>query len=96
MMGRRMALEDAPSVAEKDRVFYRQSDGGVTFSRGDALLKPRFLKALVERYWEAGLPMALETCGHYSWGVGKSILAKMDLVFLAVKHMDSVVHRQLT
>lgn len=40
--------------------------------------------------------MVLETCGHFSWARSKDILAKMDLVFFDIKHMDPVIHKQLT
>jgi ferredoxin len=34
LMGRRISVREVLSVIEKDRVFYRQSGGGVTFSGG--------------------------------------------------------------
>jgi pyruvate formate lyase activating enzyme len=95
-MGTRMSVGDVLSVVERDRVFYRQSGGGVTFSGGEALAQPRFLKALVESCWARGLSMALETCGHFSWVRCSGILARMDLVFLDIKHMDPTIHRQVT
>jgi pyruvate formate lyase activating enzyme len=95
-MGRRMSVGDVLSVVERDRVFYRQSGGGVTFSGGEALAQPSFLSELVERCWSGGLPMALETCGHFSWARCKELLARMDLIFLDIKHMDPAIHRQVT
>jgi pyruvate formate lyase activating enzyme len=95
-MGKRMSVKDVLSVVERDRVFYRQSGGGVTFSGGEPLAQPTFLRELVEACWAAGLPMALETCGRFSWATAKDILARMELVFLDIKHMDPTVHRQMT
>jgi pyruvate formate lyase activating enzyme len=95
-MGKRMSVGDVLSVVERDRVFYRQSGGGVTFSGGEALAQADFFAALVERCWAAGLPMALETCGHFSWATGKEPLARMELVFLDIKHMDPTIHRRVT
>jgi pyruvate formate lyase activating enzyme len=40
--------------------------------------------------------MALETCGYFPWARCKELLARMDLVFLDIKHMDPVIHRQVT
>jgi pyruvate formate lyase activating enzyme len=96
LMGKRMSVAEVLSAVERDRVFYRQSGGGVTFSGGEALAQPRFLKALVEKCRAGGLPMALETCGHFPWARGKEILARMDLVFLDIKHMDPAIHRRVT
>jgi pyruvate formate lyase activating enzyme len=96
LMGRRISVREVLSVIEKDRVFYRQSGGGVTFSGGEALAQAGFLRELASKCWSGGLPMALETSGHFSWVGSKDILAMMDLVFLDIKHMDRGVHRQLT
>jgi pyruvate formate lyase activating enzyme len=96
VMGRRMSVQDILAVIERDRVFYRQSGGGVTFSGGEALSQAGFLSVLVEACWSSGLPMVLETCGHFSWGKCKDILARMELVFFDLKHMDSTVHKQVT
>jgi len=40
--------------------------------------------------------MALETCGHFSWATSRELLARMDLIFLDIKHMDPLIHRQVT
>lgn len=91
-----MSVGDVLSVVERDRVFYRQSGGGVTFSGGEALAQAGFLREIVEKCWASGLPMALETCGHFSWARSKDILAKMELIFLDIKHMDPVAHKRVT
>jgi pyruvate formate lyase activating enzyme len=91
-----MSVADVVSIVERDRVFYRQSGGGVTFSGGEALAQTEFLRHLVQECQARGLPMALETCGHFSWARSKDILARMDLVFLDIKHMDPVIHKRLT
>jgi pyruvate formate lyase activating enzyme len=96
VMGRRMSVGEILSVIERDRVFYRQSGGGVTFSGGEALAQIDLFSALVEECWSRGLPMALETCGYFSWAECKETLTRMEIVFLDLKHMDSAVHKQVT
>jgi len=91
-----MSVGGVLSVVERDRVFYRQSGGGVTFSGGEALAQADFIRELVEKCWASGLPMALETCGHFSWVRNKDILAKMELIFLDIKHMDPETHKRVT
>jgi pyruvate formate lyase activating enzyme len=91
-----MSVEEVLSVIERDRVFYRQSGGGVTFSGGEALAQPEFLGHLVDRCWAGGISMALETCGHFSWTRCQELLTRMELIFLDVKHMDPQIHRQVT
>ena len=96
LMGRQMSLEEVLAVIERDRVFYRQSGGGVTFSGGEALAQAGFLGQLVERCWANGISMALETSGHFSWARREELLRKMDLIFLDLKHMDPLIHRRMT
>jgi len=96
LMGKRMSAREVLAAVERDRVFYRQSGGGVTFSGGEALAQPRFLEALVDGCRAGGLPMALETCGHFSWDRCEEILAAMDVVFVDIKHLDPAVHRRVT
>jgi pyruvate formate lyase activating enzyme len=91
-----MSVEDVLSVVERDRVFYRQSGGGATFSGGEALAQTNFLQELVTGCWSRGLSMVLETCGHFSWARSKDILAKMDFIFFDIKHMDPAIHKRLT
>lgn len=96
LMGKKMTVDDVLSIIERDRVFYRQSGGGVTFSGGEALAQPEFLGSLAERCWAGGISLALETCGHFSWAESREILARMDLIFLDLKHMKPQVHREVT
>ena len=91
-----MSVGDVLSVVERERVFYRQSGGGVTFSGGEALAQTGFLQELVTGCWSSGLPMVLETCGHFSWAKSKDILARMDMIFFDIKHMDPAIHKQVT
>jgi pyruvate formate lyase activating enzyme len=81
---------------ERDRVFYRQSGGGVTFSGGEATGQPALLLDLARRLRAAGVHLALETCGHFAWDATAPALALMDLVYLDLKHLDSAVHARLT
>lgn len=96
LMGKSQSVDEVLSVIERDRVFYRQSGGGVTFSGGEALTQIDFLEALAERCWAGGISMALETSGLFAWDRCQALLARMDLIFLDIKHMDPLVHRRLT
>lgn len=89
-------MAEVLAVVERDRVFYRQSGGGVTFSGGEALFQAAFLRELVEGCWAAGLSMVLETCGYWSWAAVRDILSRMDQVFFDIKHMNPAIHRQMT
>ncbi len=64
---------------------YYGAEGGVTFSGGEPLLQPEFLREALRRCREAGIHTCLDTAG---CGIGgyEEILAQTDLVLLDVKH----------
>jgi pyruvate formate lyase activating enzyme len=96
LFGRSMSAEAILAVVERDRAFYRQSGGGVTFSGGEATCQPRLFRHLAERLSRSGIHLALETCGHFSWNENEAALGLMDLIHFDLKHMDDAVHERLT
>lgn len=96
LAGRRRDVAGILAEVERDRVFYRRSGGGVTFSGGEPTAQPDLLRDLALRLHDLGIHLALETCGHFSWDRNADALARMDLVHLDLKHMDSAAHRRLT
>ena len=46
-VGREVSVEETMLEIEKDRVFYEQSGGGATFSGGEPLMQPQFLKEVL-------------------------------------------------
>jgi pyruvate formate lyase activating enzyme len=96
LRGRRMTAAEIVAAVERDRVFYRRSGGGVTFSGGEATGQPNLFRILATRLHNLGYHLALETCGHFPWEPNAQALALMDLVHLDLKHMDGEAHRRLT
>jgi pyruvate formate lyase activating enzyme len=94
--GRRMAADEILAVVVRDRVFYRRSRGGVTFSGGEPTAQPDLLEHLARRLHAEGIHLVLETCGHFPWEPNAAALGLMDLVYLDLKHMDSAEHQRLT
>lgn len=81
---------------EKELIFFRESGGGVTYSGGECTWQPEFLYALAQSVYDLGLDQAMETCGYFSLEKLQPALDLMDLIFMDIKHMDRVKHRQLT
>lgn len=96
MAGTRMSVDEIVDVVRRDTVYYKNTGGGVTFSGGEALLQPEFLRACLERCRNAGIHTAVDTCGFAKWPVFESILPHTDLFLYDLKHMDSYRHRQMT
>ena len=80
----------------KDQVFYETSGGGITFSGGEPMLQAEFLEAFLPACRQAGLHVALDTCGLAAWERYEALLPSLDLVLLDLKISDSERHRAAT
>lgn len=79
-----------------DRLFYQTSSGGATFSGGECLLQPDFLKALLSACRAEGIHTAVDTAGAVPFEVFEEILPLTDMFLYDVKCMDPLRHRQYT
>jgi pyruvate formate lyase activating enzyme len=63
----------------KDRIFYEESGGGVTFSGGEPLAQPEFLEEMLTRCRDNGFHSAIDTSGYADKALFKKILPITDL-----------------
>lgn len=96
LVGKRMTVAEVMVEIEKDRPFYEQSGGGVTFSGGEPLLQPTFLAALLRACRSQGIHTALDTCGYASWETLNRLRQDVDLFLYDLKLIDEERHRQYT
>ena len=96
MYGREASVGDILEEADKDRLLYEASGGGVTLSGGEPTMQPGFASTLLGALKERGYHTALDTCGHAEWGVLEKVMADADLVLYDLKHMDSFTHEEIT
>ena len=88
---------DAPlAEIEKDRIFYDESDGGVTFSGGEPLAQPDFVAALLDACRNREIHTAVDTSGYAPESVVRDVLARADLILYDLKLMDETRHRHYT
>lgn len=80
----------------RQEIFYRASGGGVTFSGGEATAQPEFLAELAGALYDEGISLAIETCGQFDFDRLAPVLARMDRIFMDLKLLDPVRHRQYT
>jgi pyruvate formate lyase activating enzyme len=88
-----------PAVLEevlRDRVFYEESGGGVTFSGGEPLAQPDFLEALLEACRAASVHTAVDTCGFSPRERLLALAPLVDLFLFDVKLVDDARHLALT
>lgn len=94
--GKEMTVEEVMMEIEKDRVFYEQSGGGVTFSGGEPLLQHDFLLTLLKKCKENNIHTVIETCGYSNWEILLSVSKYTDLFLFDLKVMDEDSHKKFT
>jgi pyruvate formate lyase activating enzyme len=80
----------------QDKIFYKNSGGGVTISGGEPLSQSKFVGDLLASCKKDGLHTALETSGHASWKEMEKVLGFVDLILFDIKHLDSAKHQKTT
>ena len=96
LAGRAATVDDVMREVLRDRVFYDESGGGVTFSGGEPLAQPEFLAALLDACRAAGLHTAVDTCGFAPRERLLALAPLVDLFLCDLKLVDDARHRALT
>jgi pyruvate formate lyase activating enzyme len=93
--GRIFSVPELVAEIEKDRVFMAESGGGVTFSGGEPLMQPEFLREAIDACRAAGIHTAVETSG---FGSRRAVDAALgaDLLLFDLKLLDDDRHRRCT
>ena len=94
VVGRVVTVEAVMREVEKDVVFYDESGGGATFSGGEPLQQPHFLRALLEACRERAIHTVVDTSGFVPWRHLASIEGVVDLFLYDLKVMDEAAHRR--
>jgi len=96
VIGKAWTADDLLTRLLKDRAFYETSGGGITFSGGEPMQQFDFLCEVLPRCKEAGLHVALDTCGAVAWERYARVLPVVDLFLLDLKIMDPARHQAAT
>jgi pyruvate formate lyase activating enzyme len=96
VVGREIDVEELLAEVLKDRVFYDESGGGVTFSGGEPLLQHEFLMAALEACKAHGLHTAIETSGLATRDQLDEVRLRTDLFLFDVKLIDEERHKRFT
>jgi pyruvate formate lyase activating enzyme len=96
VVGKKLSVEAVLKEVIKDKVFFEESNGGVTFSGGEPLMQVGFLKKLLNGCGKEGVHTALETCGYASREDFDQIVEKVDLFLYDLKVMNNRVHKRYT
>jgi len=93
---RTVTTEEVMEEVERGRPFFRRSGGGVTFSGGEPLGQPTFLRELLEECRRRELHTALDTSGYVSRDLFASLLELVDLFLFDLKLFDPQEHERYT
>ena len=96
LVGRSYSVDEVLDAVERDRPFYDESGGGVTFSGGEPLLQARFLLACLDAARRRGLHTAVDTSGFASRRTVLAVAALTDLFLYDLKVLDPARHLQFT
>ncbi len=95
-VGKYYSVEDIMEILEKDRVFIRQSGGGVTFTGGEPMLQVDFLLQVLKSCKVNGYHTAVDTSGYSSNENFKAVIPFTDLFLFDLKHLDNERHLEIT
>jgi pyruvate formate lyase activating enzyme len=96
IIGKETTAAEVFAEAASDKMFYQESNGGVTLSGGEAISQPDFSASILELCKNDSIHTAVETSGYGSWESLKKILNYTDLVLFDFKHLGEVEHKNLT
>ena len=96
MSGRFATVEEILAIVEKERIFFDQSGGGVTFSGGEPLRQPEFLTAVLREMGRASIHRAVDTSGFAPKEILLEVAKHTDLFLYDLKMMDPSRHKKWT
>ncbi len=95
-IGYQSTISEVIAEIEKDRLFYDQSGGGVTFSGGEPLMQPEPLLELLKECGKRGIHRAVDTTGFAPTSTLLEIANHVELFLFDIKIIDNALHKQFT
>ena len=94
--GKEYTVDEVMREILKDKAFYDNSGGGVTFSGGESMLQIDFLEELLKACKQNGIHTAIDTAGHVPYESFERVLPYTDLFLFDVKCYDSDKNKKYT
>lgn len=92
--GKEYTVDDVFNEIIKDKAYYDNSGGGVTFSGGECMLQIDFLLEILKKCKENGIHTAVDTAGHIPFKSFEKILPYTDLFLYDIKVFDPIKHNE--
>lgn len=88
VIGEEIDIEKLLKEIEKDKIFYTNSGGGVTFSGGEPFSQPEQLLILAKELKKREISIAVETCLDVCWRNMEAVVRYIDEFLIDLKHVD--------
>ncbi|MCK4507453.1 MAG: glycyl-radical enzyme activating protein [Desulfuromonadales bacterium] len=96
MSGCYRSVDELLEIVEKERPFFDQSGGGVTFSGGEPLLYPDFLIEILDACGKQQIHRAIDTSGFVKTATLLKVAKHTDLFLYDLKMIDAEKHKRYT
>lgn len=80
----------------KDKVFYEESGGGVTFSGGEPLMQTEFLIGMLKQLRKENIHSTVDTSGYAPPDIFNEVIQLADLILFDLKIVDNKKHELYT
>lgn len=95
-VGKDYSAEELLHEIEKDKIFYSVKGGGVTFSGGEPLTHGKYLTEIAKLCKKNRIDVCVESCGYSKFETFESALPYIDSIFMDIKLIDSLKHKEIT
>lgn len=94
--GKTYTVEDVFGEIIKDKLFYENSNGGVTFSGGECMLQIDFLFEILKKCKGNNIHTAIDTAGNVPFHYFEKIMDYTDLFLYDIKCFSKELHKKGT
>lgn len=95
-VGKWISSEELAKKLFKDKIFYTESKGGVTFSGGECLLQSDFVYETAKLLKEEDISIAIDTSLYVPRQNIEKVLPVVDLFLVDIKAIDDTLHQKVT
>ncbi len=93
IVGKEYTVAQLAKEAEKDRMFYEESSGGITLSGGEVMTQNMdYIEELLKKLKKKGYDIAIDTCGQAPYENYNRILKYVDTFLYDIKLMNNEKH----
>ena len=94
--GKSMSALDLFRQIKKDKSYYQNSGGGVTFSGGEPMLQADFIKEVSEMCSAESISVGIQTAGNVPYSEFEKIIQYTDFIMCDLKVFNDDIHKKYT